>query len=145
MLLGQYHTILNHKGRTAIPAKFRKVLGQTVIISRWYEKSLAVFSLSSWEKIVNNAVGESFLIRPARETERFLLGGAYEIELDDQGRLVIPTPLREYSKLDEEIVFVGLGERVEVWNKERWQKQEEEITGRAEELIEEVQNIRRKE
>lgn len=143
MLIGQHHTILSNKGRTAIPARFRKVLGSSIVIARWYERSLAIFSQSAWERIINLAVGDSLITRPARDTERFLLGGAYDVDLDDQGRFVIPGPLRDYAQLSEEIVFVGLGERVEVWGKEHWLRQEEEITSRAEELIEEVQKTKR--
>lgn len=139
MLIGQYHTKLSNKGRTAIPAKFRKDLGTKVVISRWYENSLAVFSESAWEKILDLAVGGTLLTESARDTERFLMGQAYESELDDQGRLVIPSNLREYASLKDEIVFLGLKNRAEIWSKEDWINREQEITKHASQLIEQVQ------
>ena len=142
MLVGQYHTKLTSKGRVAVPAKFRQQLGQQIIVCRWYEKSLSVFSPESWRKIVDLAVGESLLTAPTRETERFLLGGAYELELDSQGRFVIPKPLRDYAQIDNDLVFVGLRDRVEMWDLSMWKKKEEEIVNKAEELINEVQTAK---
>ncbi|HBL52229.1 MAG: division/cell wall cluster transcriptional repressor MraZ [Candidatus Blackburnbacteria bacterium RIFCSPHIGHO2_02_FULL_39_13] len=143
MLIGQYHTKISNKGRTAVPARFRKELGDKVVITRWYEQSIAIFSPKAWERILDLAVGGSLLTRPVRETERFLLGGAYEEELDAQGRIVIPLPLREIAQISEEIVFVGLRDRVEIWNKSIWEEKEKEISGKAELLIEEVQKSNR--
>lgn len=142
MLLGQYQTKLTSKNRTAIPAALRKELGEKIIISRWYEKSLAIWSIESWKKILIRILDDSLLTRPARDTERFLLGGAHEMELDKQGRVVLAEPLRVYAQLQSEIVFVGLKDRVEVWSKENWTSQEELIVKDAERLIEELQRGR---
>lgn len=142
MLVGQYHTKLTDKARASIPVKFRETLGTCVIICRWYEKSLSIFSTDSWKRLVDLAVGESLLTAPARETERFLLGGAYEISLDAQGRFVIPQAARVYAQIEKEIVFVGLGTRVEMWDSKLWKEKEEEIVNRAEELIKEVQETK---
>ncbi len=144
MLIGQYHTKISGKGRTAVPARFREELGEAIVVSRWYEGSLAVFAQKAWERMLEMAVGGSLLTRPTRETERFLLGGAYEIMLDAQGRFVVPPPLREYAHLVNEVVFVGLKDRAEVWNKEDWTAKEADITKRAEKLIEEVQQVKQK-
>lgn len=139
MLIGQYNTKLTDKGRVAIPFRFRNELGENLIVTRWYERSLALFNIESWNKIIDLAVGESLLTTPARETERFLLGGAYEIETDSQGRFIIPQALRTYAQIESEIVFVGLRDRIEMWDKKLWTQKEEEITQKAEELIREVQ------
>lgn len=139
MLLGQYYTKVDSKGRTALPARFRKELGMEIVICRWYEGSLAVFSPRSWEKVLEQALGKALLTRSARDTERFLLGGAYEAELDRQGRFIIQVPLREHAGLEKEVVFLGLRDRVEVWDKERWQKKEKGISRESEALIEKVQ------
>lgn len=124
--------------------RFREELGAAIVVSRWYEGSLAIFAQKAWERMLETAVGGSLLTRPTRETERFLLGGAYEIILDAQGRFVIPRPLREYAHLTNEVVFVGLRDRAEVWNKRGWMAKEVDITKRAEKLIEEVQQTKAK-
>lgn len=139
MLLGQYYTKVVSHGRTALPARFRKELGMKIVICRWYEGSLAVFSPRSWETVLEQVLGKALLTRPSRDTERFLLGGAYEAELDNQGRFIIQATLRKHAGLEKEIVFLGLRSRVEVWDKERWQKKEKGISRESEALIEKVQ------
>ncbi|MBI2268272.1 MAG: division/cell wall cluster transcriptional repressor MraZ [Candidatus Blackburnbacteria bacterium] len=140
MLIGHYIQTLNFKGRTALPARLRYELGDKVIVSRWYEGSIAIFELSRWEKIVEQATRGVFVLGSARDTERFLLGGAYEVELDGQGRFVIPPPLRQHAGIVDatEVVFVGLGSRAEIWSKVRWEEREKYILENAEKLIEEV-------
>lgn len=142
MFLGQFHTKLSNKSRTAIPAKLRRELGGRAIISRWYEKSLAVWSSKAWEKLLNTALDETLLTRPARDTERFLLGGAQEFELDAQGRVVIPENLVEYAELGDEIVFIGIRDRIEIWAKKNWAEHETRISANAAGLIEELQSKR---
>lgn len=138
MLVGQYFQKLSEKGRTALPSRFKKEVGIKIILSRWYEGSLAIFNINSWKSIVERVTQDTVLGVPLRETERFLLGGAYEIVLDNQGRFVIPPALRSYAGLGKEVVFLGLGARIEVWNKERWMEHEKSVIGRAEEMIEKV-------
>lgn len=138
MLVGQYIQKLSEKGRTALPSRFKKEVGQEIILSRWYEGALAIFGADSWKTIVERVTKDAMLGVPLRETERFLLGGAYEIELDSQGRFVIPAPLRSHAEMKEEIVFVGLGNRVEVWDSKKWGEHEKVVIEKAEEMIEKV-------
>ncbi|MDO8452606.1 MAG: hypothetical protein Q7S79_02540 [bacterium] len=140
MLIGSYVQRIDIKGRTAVPFRFKKELGTEVILARWYEKCLAIFALNDWEEMIHVATSGGILAAPARDTERFLLGGACGVNLDAQGRFVIPQALRAHSALEgaKEVVFVGLNRRVEVWSKESWQSKEKEIVNKAEELIEKV-------
>ncbi len=140
MLIGSFVQKMDTKGRTALPSKFRKELGTNVVLARWYEGSIAIFETRSWIKIVEQATRGLVVTSPSRDTERFLLGGAYEIALDTQGRLVVPQPLREHAQLSVEVVFVGLANRVELWSKDAWQEREKHIVEHAEELIEKVSN-----
>lgn len=139
MLIGSYVQRIDLKGRVALPSRFKKELGLEVILSRWYERSLAVFSKKAWEEMIS-VVTTSVITSPARDTERFLLGGAFEIVLDAQGRFVIPPTLRDHASLKEvkEVVFVGLNKRIEVWSRKNWEEREKRIVERAEELIEEA-------
>lgn len=137
MLVGHYYQKLSGKGRTALPARFRKEQGRDVVLSRWYEGSLSIFNKQEWTRMVSQATRGVSTTAAARDTERFLLGGAYEIELDNQGRFVVPQALREYAKLGQNsVVFVGLGNRVEIWDKKRWEEREKQVMEHAEELIE---------
>lgn len=125
-----------------MPARFRKELGEGLIICRWYEQSLALFNQKAWERIIDIAVGESLLISPTRDTERFLLGGAFEVETDNQGRIILPQALREYAKLGNVAIFLGLKDRVEIWSKTLWEEREKEIMAGAGKLIEQVQKLK---
>ena len=137
MLIGSYIQRIDAKGRVALPSRFKKEVGTDVILARWYERCLAIFAKSAWEEMIGE-VTTSVITSPARDTERFLLGGAFEVILDPQGRFVIPPTLREHASLKgaREIVFIGLNKRIEIWSKESWELREKEIVDRAEELIE---------
>lgn len=138
MLVGQYIQKLSKKGRIALPSRFRKEVGERIILSRWYEGSLAIFGPEAWHEVVGRITKDSILGVPLRVSERFLLGGAYKVTLDAQGRFVVPPPLRNYAGMGDEVVFVGLGGRLEVWGRERWIEEEKQVLEKAEEMIEKV-------
>lgn len=138
MLVGQYIQKVSDKGRTVLPSKFKKELGAEVVVARWYEGSLAIFDIRSWQQLVEQVTKDAVLGVPLRETERFLLGGAYEVELDDQGRFVVPQVLRSYAGIQNEVVFLGLGNRIELWSKEKWQEHEQKVLQSAEEMVEKI-------
>lgn len=143
MLIGHYIQKINKKGQTALPSKFKKELGENIILSRWYEGALALFKIEDWQRILQQATLGSSMTSQARDTERFLLGGAYEIELDTQGRFVIPHAPRAYANFKEknEVVYVGLGNRIEIWDKHLWEEREKHIVENAEKLLERAQGV----
>jgi MraZ protein len=120
MLLGQYDGKIDDKGRTAFPKKFREVLGDKLIITLGYENSLIVVSEENWKALLEGTEGKPFIQSETRETQRFLLGGASSVELDDKGRFVLPAYLREFAKVKDNVVFIGLSRYVEIWDKDRW-------------------------
>ena len=134
MLIGQYEAKIDKKGRTAIPKKFREILGNNIIVTLGYESSLIVVSQSQWQALLEGTAGRPFIEYETRETQRFLLGGASSLELDNKGRLILPSYLREFAKIEEEIVFLGLSRYVEIWDKKRW----EEYRGHLEKNIERI-------
>lgn len=142
MLIGTHIQKLSIKGRTALPSKFKKELGLKVVISRWYEGAISIFKPENWQRIVEQATLGSSVSQSSRDTERFLLGGAFEAELDSQGRFVIPQALRDFGRLEVgSVVFVGLGNRVEVWAQKAWKEHESHIIKEAEKLIERAQGV----
>jgi MraZ protein len=141
MLIGQYIVKLTEKSRTALPKKFRDELGNRVILARWYEGCLVIVSNGKWSALLNKLTGRSeHITEPVRDTDRFILGSAYEVELDAQGRFVIPKILKDYGKLGNEIAFVGLGNRVEIWNSQSWRERETFIQKNAAGMIEKISN-----
>jgi len=122
MLIGQYDGKIDSKGRTALPKKFRELLGEKLIITLGYENSLIVVSEKNWKALLEGTQGRPFIDSATRETQRFLLGGASNVELDGKGRFILPSYLREFGKVKDEVVFLGLSRYVEIWSKEVWEE-----------------------
>ncbi len=129
MLLGQFEGKLGIQGRVALPKKFRDTLGDKLIITKGYEKSLIIVSVEGWKTLLEGTEGKPFIHEDARQTQRFLLGGATAVELDSKGRLIIPSYLRGFAKIGTEVVFVGLSRFIEVWDKKRWTQYEGILEG----------------
>ncbi len=139
MLIGSYYTTLNDKRRVAVPKKFISELGNKVIIAKWYENCLVLVSFDFWDKLLKRLTGGKKTISlGVRDIERFVLGSAYEAEPDNQGRIVIPEALSKYAGLGKEIVFVGLGDRVEIWPKTLWEDKGKELVEETKEYIEKL-------
>lgn len=140
MLIGQYEGKLGAKGRIAFPKKFRSELGDKLIITLGYEKSLIVVSEANWKTLLSGTEGKPFIQSETRETQRFLLGGAVEVELDSKGRFILPVFLRQFAKIKGEVIFLGLSEYVEIWDKPSWdlyrKKLEDKIVRVSQRLIE---------
>ncbi len=137
MLIGSYLGSLNEKRRVAIPKKFLEEIGEKPIIAKWYEDCLVIVSSEFWERLFDRLTGGKKAISYGiRDNERFILGSAFELEPDDQGRVVIPEILAKYAKLNKDLVFVGLRDRIEIWPKEVWDGKSEELTKTAKEYIE---------
>jgi len=123
MLIGQYRAKISPKGRTAFPKKFRDELGDELVVTVGYENSLMIVAAKEWQSLVEGIEGKPFILGSARDTNRFLLGEASEIALDEQGRFILPLYLREHAKItSDEVVFLGLNKYVEVWDKNNWEK-----------------------
>jgi MraZ protein len=141
MLLGTYQGILSSKRRVAVPSSFRKLLGDKFIVAKWYEGCLVLVESSKFGALLEKLKGETKVItRGIRDTERFILGSAFELATDDQGRVVIPSSLTGYAGLSQEISFIGLGDRVEVWDSKSWQKREKMVAQSAPETLEKLAN-----
>jgi MraZ protein len=121
MLLGQHDGKVDAKGRTALPKKLREIIGDKLIITLGYENSLIIVSENGWKTLLEGTEGRPFIQQEARETQRFLLGGASSIELDSKGRFVVPNYLRSFGKIKDEVVFIGLYRYVELWDKGLWE------------------------
>ena len=138
MLLGQYLVKINEKKRTALPSKFRQEIGDKLIVAQWYEKCLVIVSQEQWKKLLMQLDNNPFYLNPARETDRFLLGSAFEIELDKQGRFIVPSILANYANLTSEAIFLGLSNRVELWSKANWQEYQDYLTENAGKIAEKL-------
>ena len=137
MLIGQYESKLTDKERISVPKKFREELGEKLVIARWYEKCLVLVSTETWRGLLKRLTGSTDLvIEPIRNIDRFIFGSAYELKPDGQGRFILPGSLKEYADIKNEVIFVGLSDRVEIWDKGEWQKLESEVEEKAAKAVE---------
>ena len=127
MLIGQESGKIDEKNRIAFPKKFRKVLGNKLIITQGFEGSLIIVSMDSWKPLLEGTEGKPLINKEARETQRFLLGTATEVELDDKGRFILPEYLRKYAEIQKEVVCLGISRYVELWDKKKWEKHNMEL------------------
>jgi len=145
MLIGEFTNKVGEKNRVAIPVKFRTELGDKLIITRGYEGSLIIVDIKLWTNLIKEFGDRAFSVSLVRDTRRFLIGGAHEIEMDAQGRFVMPENLLEYAEIKEEIVFVGLEDWIEVWDKNKWNNKLSELNKKAGEIAENLSKVTRKE
>ena len=140
MFMGEYSHTLDTKGRLTVPAKFREALGDRCVIARSLDQCLCIYAMEDWEKFVARLADIPYNVRKQRQLVRYFLSGANETEIDRQGRILIPSNLREAAGIDKEVVLAGVGSRIEVWSKEIWEQAltEDELTeinGIAEEML----------
>ena len=120
MFMGEYHHTIDDKGIIIIPSKFRYELGDKFILTRGLENCLFAYPEKEWNLIVEKLNKLPFTKKDARNFSRFFLSGATIVEFDKQGRINISSPLVTYADLKKECVIIGVGDRLEIWDKEEW-------------------------
>ena len=121
MFMGEYNHTIDAKGRLIIPSKFREVLGDEFVVTKGMDGCLFVFDDPEWQAFEEKLHGLRMIDKEARQFTRFFLAGAASVEVDKQGRILIPAVLREFAGITKDAVLVGVGSRVEIWSKERWE------------------------
>lgn len=120
MFIGEYQHTIDNKGRMIIPSKFRGDLGEQFILTKGLDGCLFVYSLKEWKVLEDKLATLPLTSKDARAFVRFFFAGATECEFDKQGRIVIPSNLREYSQILKEAIIIGVSNRLEIWSKENW-------------------------
>ena len=128
MLMGEYSHSLDTKGRLIMPAKLRQDIGEKFILTKGLDGCLFAFSQTEWNNFEEKLKNLPLSDRNARNFVRFFLSGATECEIDKQGRFLIPTNLRTSAKLEKDAIIIGVGTRIEIWNKANWEKCDENIS-----------------
>ena len=121
MFMGEFHHNIDEKGRLIIPSKFREELGKKFVVTRGIEECLFVYSLDEWNNMVNDLKSLPFTRKDARTFTRMFLSGATECELDNNGRINLPSPLINYATLEKECVVIGVNDRLEIWSNEKYE------------------------
>ena len=134
MLMGEFEHTLDTKGRISMPAKLRKDMGDAFILTKGLDGCLFAFSSEEWLNFETKLKSLPLSDKNARNFVRFFLAGATECEIDKQGRFLIPGNLRQAANLEKEAIIIGVGTRLEIWNKSTWKSKDEEIS--ADEIAE---------
>ena len=122
MFCGEYKNTIESKGRIIIPAKFREELGEKFVVTKGLDNCLYGYSLEEWSNFEKKVKELPQTDKYVRTFTRFFFSGATECELDKQGRVLIPSNLREYAKLEKNVYTVGVSSRFEIWAKDAWEE-----------------------
>ena len=117
----EYNHTIDAKGRLIIPSKFRETLGDEFVVTKGLDGCLFVYDNKEWSAFEEKLKSLPLTNKDARQFVRFFLAGATLAEVDKQGRILVPSSLREFAGLEKEVVLVGVASRVEIWSKERWE------------------------
>jgi MraZ protein len=121
MFIGEYHHSIDDKGRVAVPVKFREQLRKGSVVTKGLDTCLVLYPIEEWEQLASKLSKLPISQSNTRAFSRFVLSGAMDVDLDKQGRVVVPDYLREFAHLQKKAVIVGLYNRVEIWDEEQWQ------------------------
>ena len=122
MFRGEYNHTIDDKGRLIIPSRFRYELGESFVLTRGLDGCICIYPQSEWDQLEEKLRELPLTNKSSRLVTRFLIGGAVNCELDRQGRILIPAPLREHAGLSKDAVLVGTLERIEIWDKARYEE-----------------------
>lgn len=136
-LMGTYNQTMDAKGRMSFPAKLREIIGERFIVTKGIDGCLFVYSLEEF-KAKSDKLNSLPLVK-ARKFQRSFTAFANEVEADKQGRILISAPLRKVAGLEKEVVVVGVLNRCEIWDKQRWESFNEEVDD--DELMEALEGL----
>ncbi len=120
MFIGEYNHTIDEKGRLAIPVKFRGDLARGAVVTRGLDASLFLFPKEEWDKLASKLASLPLGQSNSRAFARLMLAGAMDVEVDKQGRMIVPEFLRQYAGITKTVVVAGLYNRLELWDTERW-------------------------
>lgn len=124
MFLGRFAHNLDAKGRLAIPARFRAALEDGVVLTRGIDRCVTAYPMPVWNELAEKISALSMTDPNARQFRRMMFAGAANLELDGQGRIVLPAALREFAEIEREVVVVGVNSSFEIWSPDRWREME---------------------
>lgn len=141
MLVGEYRHTLDGKNRMSLPVKFRKEMGKSVVIAPGLDNCLSIFTTKEWQKISLKLSDSSMLASDNRSFSRFMFGQAVEIDVDSNGRILIPENLKSRSKLTSKVVVIGVQNRAEIWNEKAWDSYKKLVEKQADALADKLGQV----
>jgi MraZ protein len=122
MFIGEYQHTLDSKNRVIMPSKFREKLGDSFVMTKGLDNCLFIYSSKEWDIVEDKLKSLPMTNKDARAFVRYFFAGACECDLDKQGRVLMPNHLKDYAKIDKDLVIIGVSTRIEIWSREEWNK-----------------------
>jgi len=141
MFLGEHAHAIDQKGRLQVPARFRQKLQGGVVITRGLDQSLVVYTRDEWQHMAQKLAALPISSKPSRAFARLMLAGAWDTELDSQGRIMIPEYLRGYASLTKRAIVAGLYNRIEIWDEDAWHTYRTETEKRSDDIAESMAEL----
>lgn len=142
MLIGEYTHTIDEKNRVSLPAKFRSLLGKKLVVTPGLDNCLFLFTGKEWDKVAMRlSENASMLSSDMRSFTRYMFAGAFEAEVDQLGRILIPEFLRIRASLKNKVVLIGVQNRVEIWNEGDWGKYRKGVEKQADGLAEKLSGL----
>lgn len=141
MFMGQYNHSLDAKGRIIVPAKLREGLGDNFVVTKGFDGCLFVYSEEGWKAFEDKFNSLPLNNKDVRQLTRFFLAGASACEVDKQGRFNVPQYLREFAGLEKDVVLIGAGSRVEIWDKNKWDDCNQSYDDNMDDVAENMQSL----
>ena len=141
MLIGKYTHDLDPKKRLTLPSKWRSDLGKKVVVTNGLDNSLFIFPIKEWEIVAQKLSQSGFGNQDTRSFNRFILGNAFETDVDAAGRIVIPDTLKSFARLTEKVVLAGMYSRIELWDEASWEANIAKVNGEADALASKLNDL----
>jgi len=141
MFIGEYSHNLDEKGRVAVPKKFRLDLKQGAVVTRGLDNCLFLYTKKEWQKLAEKLANLPFAPANTRAFARLMLAGAMDVDIDKQGRIILPDYLREFASLKKEIVVAGLYSRLELWNATKWNEYKKKTEAESNKIAEQMAEL----
>jgi len=136
MFIGEYSHTIDQKGRMAIPVKMRAKLSNGAVVTRGLDNCLFLYPREDWEELAKKLAGLPLSQADARAFVRLMLAGAMEVEIDKQGRVLLPNYLRSFAGLKNQIIVAGLYNRIEIWEESKWKQYQKETENSSTDIAE---------
>ena len=140
MFLGEFEYKIDEKGRVPIPPKFRKELKEGAVLTPGVEKCIITYTLPEWKKLATSLTTGSLTRSKLRRLNRAIFATAFSLNIDKQGRVALPIPLRQHAGIEDEVIIAGANTYLELWNKEQWESEKASSQEQAGQIIESLES-----
>jgi MraZ protein len=134
LFLGSHHHYLDAKGRVAVPSRFRPFLADGLVVTRGFDGCIALYPRIAWESLASRLGELSIADFDVRQFRRMVFSEALDLQLDSQGRILVPPALRLFAGIEREVVIIGVQSSVEIWNPGRWSETSREMDAAADDI-----------